>query len=141
MGGELIAILMMTFFIVLFYRRNNTAFEELQNSVDSLYDSEAKNRAIINSSVDGVITITERGIILSANPSAEKLFGYSAPEMIGHNVDMLMPEPHQSSHNSYLGRYLGTGRRKIIGIGRETEGMRKNGTLFPIELSVSEAPP
>jgi len=140
LGGELIAILIMAFFIFLFYRKNNTAFKELQNSIDSLYDSEAKNRSIINNAVDGIITINQRGIILSANPAAEKLFGYSAPEMIGNNLDMLMPEPHQSSHDGYLSRYLGSGKRKIIGIGRETEGMRKDGTLFPIELSVSEAP-
>ena len=140
LGGEFIAILMMAFFIILFYRKNNTAFKELQNSIDSLYDSEAKNRAIINSAVDGVITISERGIIMSANPATEKLFGYSAPEMIGQNVDMLMPEPHQTDHDGYLRRYLGTGKRKVIGIGRETEGMRKDGSLFPIELSVSEAP-
>lgn len=139
-GGELTAILTMAFFIILFYRKNTTAFKELQNSIDSLYDSEAKNRAIINHAVDGIITINQRGIILSANSAAEKLFGYSIPEMVGNNLDMLMPEPHQSSHDSYLNRYLGTGKRKIIGIGRETEGMRKNGTLFPVELSVSEAP-
>ncbi len=139
-GGELTAILTMAFFIILFYRKNTTAFKELQSSIDSLYDSEAKNRAIINHAVDGIITINQRGIILSANSAAEKLFGYSSPEMVGNNLDMLMPEPHQSSHDSYLNRYLGTGKRKIIGIGRETEGMRKNGTLFPIELSVSEAP-
>jgi len=139
-GGELTAILTMTFFIILFYRKNTTAFKELQNSIDSLYDSEAKNRAIINHAVDGIITITQKGIILSANPAAEKLFGYSAPEMVGNNLDMLMPEPHQSGHDGYLSRYLSSGKRKIIGIGRETEGMRKNGTLFPIALSVSEAP-
>ena len=139
-GGELAAILTMAFFIILFYRKNNTAFKELQNSIDSLYDSEAKNRAIINHAVDGIITINQRGIILNTNPAAEKLFGYSAPEMIGNNLDMLMPEPHQSSHDGYLSRYIGTGKRKVIGIGRETEGMRKDGTLFPVELSVSEAP-
>ncbi|MCF6323575.1 MAG: PAS domain-containing sensor histidine kinase [Gammaproteobacteria bacterium] len=139
-GGELTAILTMAFFIILFYRKNTTAFKELQSSIDSLYDSEAKNRAIINHSVDGIITINQRGIILSANSAAEKLFGYNVPEMVGNNLDMLMSEPHQSGHDSYLSRYLGTGKRKMIGIGRETEGMRKNGTLFPIELSVSEAP-
>lgn len=139
-GGELTAILTIAFFILLFYRKNTTAFKELQNSIDSLYDSEAKNRAIINHAVDGIITITQKGIILSANSAAEKLFGYSAPEMVGNNLDMLMPEPHQSDHDGYLSRYLSSGKRKIIGTGRETEGMRKNGTLFPIELSVSEAP-
>lgn len=138
--GALLAILLMTFFIFNFYRKNTTAFGELESSIASLYDSEAKNRAIINSAVDGVITIDERGIIMSANPSAEQLFGYSAPEMIGNNVDMLMPDPHQSNHDGYLRRYLGTGKRKIIGIGREALGMRKDGSCFPIELSVSEAP-
>ena len=96
-------------------------------------------RAIVENAVDAIITITDGGIILTANPSVRKLFGYEPGELIGQNVKMLMPEPYHSQHDSYIGNYRETGTRKIIGIGREVEGRRKDGTIFPLDLAVSES--
>ncbi|MBC7952795.1 MAG: PAS domain S-box protein [Rhodospirillaceae bacterium] len=104
-----------------------------------LLESEAKTRAILETAADGIITIDENGLVLSANPAAERLFGYQAAEIIGHNINMLMPEPYRSAHDGYLSRYRKTGERKIIGIGREVEGLRKDGSTFPMELGVGEA--
>jgi PAS domain S-box-containing protein len=103
-----------------------------------LEDREQRLQAIVNTSVEGIITIDPRGIIESMNPAAEKMFGYQAEEVVGRNVSMLMPEPHRSEHDAYLSRYLATGQAKIIGIGREVAGQRKDGSVFPIHLSVSE---
>ena len=104
----------------------------------ALRDSEERIRAILQTAVEGIITIDERGTVESANPAAEKLFGYAASEIIGRNVSMLMPSPYREEHDSYLSRYLQTGQAKIIGIGREVVGRRKDGTSFPMDLSVGE---
>ncbi len=101
-------------------------------------ERQARLRAILESAVDAIITINDEGVIESLNPAAERLFGYSAAEMIGHNVSLLMPEPHRSAHDSYIRHYLDSGERRIIGIGREVQAQRKNGTTFPAGLSVSE---
>lgn len=101
-------------------------------------DREERLRAILETAVEGIITIDERGIIESVNAAAERIFAYTASEIIGKNVSMLMPSPHRESHDSYLGNYLQTGHAKIIGIGREVAGRRKDGSIFPMDLSVSE---
>lgn len=104
----------------------------------SLKRGEAHIRAVLETVMDGIISIDARGVIQTVNPAAEKIFGYSRDEMRGRNVSMLMPEPYRSAHDGYLANYLGGGVKKIIGIGREVEGQRKDGECFPMELAVSE---
>lgn len=98
----------------------------------------AKLRGILESAVTAIITIDDRGLIETINPATERLFGYDAPELIGQNVKVLMPEPYRAEHDGYIANYVGTGVKKIIGIGREVSGRRKDGTTFPLHLSVSE---
>ncbi|MGI9499779.1 MAG: two-component system sensor histidine kinase NtrB [Geminicoccaceae bacterium] len=105
---------------------------------NSLGEREALLRSIIETSPDGLITIDEGGLILSFNPTAEAMFGYQADELIGKNINCLMPSPYQEAHDGYLDRYLETGERRIIGIGREVLAQRKNGEVFPIDLAVGE---
>jgi PAS domain S-box-containing protein len=103
-----------------------------------LGSSEARWKAIVDSAVDGIIVIDAHGRVEAFNPASERLFGYSAQEVLGRNVDMLMPSPYREEHDHYLARYLATSRAKIIGIGREVQGRRKDGTTFPLHLSVGE---
>ncbi len=107
---------------------------------EALAGSEARIQAIVNTAVDAIVTIDERGIVQAFNPAAEQIFGYSAGEVIGQNVSMLMPSPHREKHDSYIARYLQTGESRIIGIGREVDALRKDGTTFPVELALSEVP-
>lgn len=99
-------------------------------------ESKSRLRAILNTAVDGIITIDSRGLIQSFNHSAERLFGWTAEEVIGRNIKMLMPEPDQSRHDGYLQNYLTSGVPKIIGTGREVIGLRKDGSLMPMRLGV-----
>jgi PAS domain S-box-containing protein len=94
--------------------------------------------AMVESAVDGIMVINEMGTVEMMNSAAERLFGYQADEVLGHNVRMLMPEPYRSEHDKYLTNYLDTGVRRIIGIGRKVVGQRKNGSTFPMYLSVGE---
>ena len=94
--------------------------------------------AIFEATVDAVITIDARGCIERFNPAAERTFGYTAGEVVGQSVEVLMPEPYKSEHEGYLRAYHETGRRRIIGIGREVVGRRKDGTTFPMDLAVND---
>ncbi len=104
----------------------------------ALHAAAARMHAILDNAVDGVIAIDERGIVESFNPAATRIFGYAAGEVVGRSVYMLMPEPHRSRHDQYLTRYLGGGTVRNAGIRREVEGQRKDGSLFPLDLAVSE---
>lgn len=98
----------------------------------------ARLNAVVETAVEGVITIDTNGIIESINPAAERLFGYTAQEVTGQNVNMLMPSPYREEHDQYMDHYLRTGEAKVIGTGREIVGLRKDSTTFPMELAISE---
>ena len=115
-----------------------TSNQELERSSDELAKTSLFLEGILLNAVEGVISINTRGLIQSVNPAVEELFAYSAEEMIGQNVKMLMPSPFQENHDGYLNNYLVTGKKKIIDVGREVVGRRKDGSTFPMELSVSE---
>jgi two-component system sensor kinase FixL len=105
---------------------------------NQLRASEGRWRAIVESAVDGIIVIDSHGRIEAFNLAAERLFGYTERDVIGHNVNMLMPSPYHEEHDHYLSRYMATGQAKIIGIGRDVTGRRQDGTTFPVHLSVGE---
>jgi PAS domain S-box-containing protein len=100
-------------------------------------EAQSMLEAILQSAVGAIITIDTKGAIQTVNPATVRLFGYSEAEMLGRNVKMLMPNPHRANHDGYMAHYMETGERKIIGIGRDVEGQRKDGSLFPMHLSVS----
>lgn len=110
-----------------------------KHMLDTLTASQARLSTILNTAVDGIITIDVNGKILSFNNAAEHLFGWGKEEAIGKNVSILMPEPHRSAHDSYLHHYLKSGQAKIIGVGRDMEAVRKDGSIFPIRLAIGEA--
>lgn len=103
-----------------------------------LPEREAHLRSILETVPDGMIVIDERGIIRSFSVAAERIFGYAAGEVCGRNVSLLMPSPHREQHDEYIARYLRTGERRIVGIGRVVAGQRKDGSTFPMELAVGE---
>jgi two-component system sensor kinase FixL len=109
-----------------------------KHDLQTIRDSEARLRSLVDSAVDGIVVIDAHGRIESFNRSAERLFGYSAAEVLGQNVSVLMPAPYAQEHDQYVRRYLTTGTAKIIGIGREVTGLKKDGTTFPVHLSVGE---
>jgi len=111
---------------------------ERKRGEHDLLASEQRLRAILDTAMDAIVTMDIHGMIQSVNPAAERLFGYAADEMIGHNVGLLMPSPYREEHDGYLRRYLQTGQKHIIGQGRELEARRKDGSIFPMHLVVSE---
>jgi PAS domain S-box-containing protein len=115
-----------------------TDITEQKRAQDSLSDSERFIRAVLDTAVDAIITINDRGLIQSANAATEGLFGYKQSELLGENISRLMPQPFRGEHDGYLRNYIKTGVAKIIGIGREVTGLRKDGTTFPMHLSVSQ---
>jgi len=125
------AVLWVTAYLVWRYRASSRSLE----------DREHRLRVLVGTVVDGVMIIDAKGTVQEYNPACEQLFGYKSEEVIGQNVKMLMPSPYREEHDEYLHRYRTTGNKRIIGIGREVEGKRKDGTNFPMELSVGEACP
>ncbi|OOZ40561.1 hypothetical protein BOW53_07210 [Solemya pervernicosa gill symbiont] len=119
-------------------RRRVDIQQLVEQRTAELNASRETNRAVLETVVDGIITIDTKGAVQTFNPAAEKIFGYPAEEVIGNNINMLMPEPFHSAHDGYLENYLTSGEKKIIGIGREVTGQRKDGSAFPMELAVSE---
>lgn len=101
-------------------------------------DQQAQLKSIVETAVDGIITIDQQGAVVSFNPAAEAMFGYSAGEVKGKNISILMPPPYRGQHDGYLARYVTTGEKRIIGKGREVTGRRKDGTTFPLRLAVGE---
>lgn len=102
-----------------------------------LHESEARMRAIVTAAADAIITTDEKGTVQEFNSAAEEMFGYTAKEIIGKSIGLLMPDPYRDEHSEYLRRYLETGEARIIGKTRELRGRRKDGTIFPIALSLS----
>lgn len=109
-----------------------------RDAADALAETQAKGQSVLDTAVDAIITIDEAGVVESVNAAAERLFGFGAAEMIGQNIKLLMPEPYHSEHDGYLERYRETGERHVIGAGREVQGRRRNGSVFDIDLAVSE---
>ena len=126
-------------------QRDGSRIQELGSTASSLQREEGGGladslyRAIVDTAVDAIVVIDGNGAIRSVNNATERLSNYAAAELIGRNVKILMPEPYAGEHDAYLANYLRTGQKKIIGIGREAVGRRKDGSIFPMDLSVGEA--
>ena len=117
-------------------------FDHMRQTVaerqSQLEQNERQLRAVLNNAVDAIITMDEFGVVQDFNPAAENIFGYRAEEVIGRNIIMLMPEKYAIAHDDYIQRYLMTGQKSVIGSEREVEGQHKDGTVFPMTLTVSE---
>ncbi len=106
--------------------------------IEHYFQNKSFFSSVLETAIDGIIIIDVNGNMLHVNPSAEKLFGYAPGELNNRNVTLLMPEPHKSQHHNYIDNHLRTGIKKIIGIGREVLGQRKDGSYFPLRLAVSQ---
>lgn len=110
---------------------------ESRDIISALKENECRMRAVLDSTVDAIVTIDRDGTIMDVNPATLKMFGYRQEELIGSNVTIFMPSPQREEHDHYISRYLETGEARVIGIGREVRGIRKDGTSFPLDLAVS----
>lgn len=115
----------------------NESMEDLSRVTDELRKSESHERAIRENMLDAVVTINAEGVMQSCNPAAEKMFGYSAEEMLGSNISMLMPEPHRSHHGKYVEAFKQGQRDKVIGMVRDLEGQHRDGHVFPMDIGVT----
>lgn len=116
----------------------NFLLDQYDRSTIRLEESKSRLSTIMDNVIDGIIVINEQGLIESVNPAVTHLFGYGHHELIGQNVSVLVPTPDKEKHDSYIANYLTTKLRRIIGIGREIKAQRKDGTIFPAELSINE---
>lgn len=110
---------------------------DYEDAIRDLDNNRSRLATILNSTLDGILTIDSKGLVDTFNPAAEQIFGYASDEIIGQNVKILMPEPYHSEHDNYLARHIETGEKKVIGIGREVIGRHKDGSVFPMDLAVS----
>jgi two-component system sensor kinase FixL len=117
---------------------DSSAEDRIAQQTAALKEREYRFQAVVNTAVDAILTIDTDGIIESFNPAAEKMFGYRASEAIGQSVNLLMPSPHREHHDEYIRRYRETNVPHVIGTTRELQAVRKDGSLFPIRLSVAE---
>lgn len=116
----------------------NRTLNALEQAQTAVHFSEIRLRAVLENAVDGIVTMDEDGRITSFNKAAEEIFGWAGTEAIGKQVSMLMPEPYRGQHAAYLDSYLHTGEKKLIGMGRDILAMRKDGTVFPAYVAISE---
>lgn len=111
---------------------------QTQRMLQELHDEQRRLRSVLETAVDAIVIIDERGVIQSFNRAGERMFGYRADEIVGLNVNTLMPQPFASEHTGYIQKYLRSGEARIIGIGREVQARRRDGSLFPADLAVSQ---
>lgn len=112
--------------------------EQLREMREAVIASGERLRGVLETAVNAIVIMREDCIVETVNPATERIFGYTADELVGKNVSILMPSPYREQHDGYVGMYLKTGAKKIIGVGREALARRKDGSVFPIELSVGE---
>ncbi len=111
---------------------------EQEEALQTARESEARYKSVIENVIDGIVLIDTEGTIISCNSMLQKIFGFNEEELIGHKVNLLMPADESSAHDHHLSRYVETGNAKIIGVGRELKGRRKDGSIFPVDLGISE---
>ncbi len=139
--GSLLFVRVTNPMIVRLQELYDTAQQELaerKQAETQLHESTERMRAILSTAADAIITIDQCGIISGLNSATERMFGYTKQELVGQNVGILMPQPYRGEHDGYIRRYLETGEARIIGIGREVIGKRKDSSTFPADLAVSE---
>lgn len=136
--ATLVGVLVLGLLLLFLYRLLRRADDQLLRQQADLQRTEALQQAVFSTVVDGIVVIDDRGCIQLFNPAAETIFGYRSSDVLGKNVSLLMPDATRAVHDAYLDRYVQGGEARIIGIGREEQGRRKDGTLFPIELAISE---
>ncbi|MDF1584638.1 MAG: diguanylate cyclase [Methyloprofundus sp.] len=134
----LLSSLFFALYVQILQQNHRKADNKIKIQTNQLLTIQACYRAVFNTAVDGILSINELGIISHFNPSASKIFGYTAKEVMGHNVSMLMTKEHAMNHDSYISNYLKTGIKKAIGSNREVLGLHKEGRLIPIQLSICD---
>jgi two-component system sensor histidine kinase/response regulator len=120
------------------YAEKQTALNNARQQASELQESQRRIRAILDHAMDAIFTFDENGVIEVFNPAAERVFGISAAEAVGKHIGLLIPEPYLSEHETYIGEFLRSGDRRLFGVAREIDGRRSDGTVFPLEIDISE---